>query len=110
MPLVPKKQKRTEGINAPESPKQKQIDQFFMNKLSKEEGLKQAQQRLIQAAEEWEDWVDEEEFNRKKAKVTCHEANVHSQQRCRACKQAKEIADGVHSVDGKIKKVHQHAR
>lgn len=61
----------------------------------------------MHAAEEQESWVDEEEFKQKKAKVSHREANVHSQQRCRARKRAKEIADGVRGADGKIKKVHR---
>jgi len=35
IPLVPKKCKGTEGVDSPESPKQRRIDQFFVKKLSK---------------------------------------------------------------------------
>ena len=93
-----------------ESPKQKMIDQFFTAKLSKEESHEQAQRRLTRTAEEREDWLDEEECRRKRAKITRQEANKRSQRGSRARKRTKEIAAGVRDADGKIKKVCRHTQ
>ena len=104
-PSILGKRQRVEG----ETPKdmastQGTIDQFFI-KLSKKEGLEQAQHRLISAAEQREDWLEEEELRCRQVKLRHREANNHSQKKLRNRKCQQEIADGVRSKDGKIKKV-----
>jgi len=106
---VPEKQKRIECADVPKSPKQKTINEFFVKKLSADEGLKQAQQRLMRTAEERGDWLDEEELRRKRVKVARRDANTRSQQESRARRRVKEIADGVRDASGKIKKVRENA-
>lgn len=106
--LVPEKRKRSEGATVPENLKRrKTIADFFPKKLLREESLVQAQQQLVCAAEEREDWLDDEELQQRKARRTRCEANKFSQQKRRAKKWAEQIVDGVRNANGKIKKVHE---
>ena len=86
-------------------PTQRKINQFFIKKLSKEEELEQAWHRLTCAAEEREDWLEDEENRRKKARLKRQEANSCAQQKCREQKQEQEIRDGVRDANGRIETV-----
>ena len=52
---------------------------FFVKKLLKEESFIQAQQWLVRTAEEQHDWLDDEELQWKREKVTGHKENIYSQ-------------------------------
>jgi len=79
-----------------------------MKTLSKSEGFEQAQYRLVCTAEEREDWLEEEEARRAKAKLKRREANNRSQQKLQEQKYKREIADGLRDTSGKVKKVRRH--
>jgi hypothetical protein len=82
--------------------KQQKISQFF-TKLTQEEAAEQAAMRLVRSADAREEWVEQQDVQKRKKEASCRAKNTRAQQGCRERKKSREVHSGVRGPDGKIK-------